>query len=74
MINTISRSCEELKLSGVQQCYQSIADECGKIGASYSEYLEQILKYELAMREQRSRDTIMRPFVKTNFYYFIETP
>ena len=45
MINGISQSCEELKLSGVQQCYQSIADECGKINASYSEYLEQILKY-----------------------------
>lgn len=60
MINGISQSCEELKLAGVQQCYQSIADECGKINASYSEYLEQILKYELAIRDQRSRDTVLK--------------
>jgi DNA replication protein DnaC len=60
MINTIARSCEELKLTGVLQSYQSIADECAKLKASYSEYLEQVLKYELMLREQRSRDLMLK--------------
>lgn len=68
-INDISKSCEALKLNGVLQCYQSIADECGKLSSSYSEYLEQILKYELMLREQRSRDILLRmanfPVLKT---------
>jgi DNA replication protein DnaC len=69
MINDISNSCESLKLSGVLHCYQSIADECGKISASYSEYLDQVLKYELMQREQRARETVLKmagfPVLKT---------
>jgi len=69
MINGIASSCEELKLNGILQSYQSIADECGKIKASYSEYLEQLLKYELMLREQRSRDVLLKiagfPTLKT---------
>ena len=68
-INDISKNCEALKLNGVLQCYQSIADECGKLSASYSEYLEQVLKYELMLREQRSRDMLLKianfPVLKT---------
>jgi hypothetical protein len=40
MINDISNSCSALKLGGILSCYQSIADECGKLNASYSEYLD----------------------------------
>ena len=47
----ISENCNTLKLGGILQCYQSIADECGKLNASYSEYLDQILKHELMLRK-----------------------
>lgn len=60
MINSISQNCEVLKLTGILQSYQSIADECGKLKASYSEYLEQLLKYELMLREQRSKDMLLK--------------
>jgi DNA replication protein DnaC len=69
MINNISQSCELLKLNGILQSYQSIADESGKVGASYSEYLEQLLKHELMMRENRSREMLLKmsgfPVLKT---------
>lgn len=69
MINNIAQSCETLKLNGILQSYQSIADECGKLNASYTEYLEQILKYELAIREKRSKDLLLKmsgfPVLKT---------
>jgi DNA replication protein DnaC len=69
MINDIQQSCEDLKLYGVLRSYQSIADECGKLNASYSEYLEQVLKYELQQRELRARETVLKmagfPVVKT---------
>lgn len=69
MINDISHNCEILKLSGILHSYQGIADECGKTGASYSEYLDQILKYELMQREQRAKDMVLKmsgfPVLKT---------
>lgn len=69
MINDISQNCETLKLTGILHSYQSIADECGKIKASYSEYLDQILKHELMIREQRSKDILLKisgfPVLKT---------
>lgn len=69
MINNISQSCESLKLSGILHCYQSIADECSKVGASYSEYLDQVLKYELMEREHRAKEMILKmsgfPVLKT---------
>ncbi len=69
MINDINQSCETLKLSGILQCYQSIADECGKIKAGYTEYLDQVLKYELMIKEQRARETTLKmagfPVLKT---------
>lgn len=60
MINTIAKSCEELKLSGILLSYQSIADESAKLKASYTEYLEQVLKYELMIREQRSCELMLK--------------
>lgn len=69
MINDISSSCETLKLSGILHSYQAIADECGKTSASYSEYLDQILKYELMQREQRAKEMVLKmagfPVLKT---------
>ena len=69
MINDISNSCEKLKLNGVLQSYQSIADESGKISASYCEYLDQVLKYELLQREQRAKEIVLKfagfPVLKT---------
>ena len=69
MINDIQKSCEILKLLGVLQSYQSIADECGKLNASYSEYLDQLLKYELLQREDRAKEMVLKmagfPVVKT---------
>jgi DNA replication protein DnaC len=69
MINNISQACIELNMPGILESYQSIADECGKLKASYSEYLEQILKYELSAREQRSKEMVLKmahlPILKT---------
>jgi DNA replication protein DnaC len=60
MINQLQHSCDILKLPGILQAYQVIADECSKTGASYSEYLDQVLQYELMLREQRSREVMLK--------------
>jgi DNA replication protein DnaC len=69
MINNISQSCSVLKLNGIMHSYQSIADECSKTKASYSEYLDQLLKYELLQRDQRAKETVFKmaglPILKT---------
>lgn len=69
MINDIKNSCDILKLNGILSSYQSIADECGKINASYSEYLDQVLKYELMQREHRAKEVVLKtagfPILKT---------
>lgn len=69
MINNISQCCETLKLNGILQSYQSIVDECSKTKASYSEYLEQLLQYEIQQRDQRARETMLQlaglPVLKT---------
>ena len=69
MINNISYSCQLLKLTGILQSYQSIADECGKTNASYSEYLDQLLQHELQQRDQRAKDMMLQlaglPVLKT---------
>lgn len=69
MINDIKQNCETLKLTGVLQSYQSLADECCKLNASFTEYLDQILKHELMVRAGRSRDIMLKlagfPVLKT---------
>ena len=69
MINNISKQCELLKLNGMLLGYQSIADECTKIKASYSEYLEQVLNYELQQRHNRAQEMVLKcaslPIIKT---------
>ena len=59
-INDISYNCETLKLPGILQSYQAIADECSKIKSSYSEYLEQLLKHEIMHKDQRSRELMLK--------------
>ena len=69
MLNKIALACEELKISGVLQSYQSIADECAKESLSYTEYLAKVLDYELNTREQRGRQATLKlagfPITKT---------
>ena len=60
MINNIKNSCEALKLGGVLNSYQTIAEECSKIKASYSEYLDQVLKYELEQRDYRAKEMVLK--------------
>jgi DNA replication protein DnaC len=60
MIHRIRESCETLKLSGILQSYQSFADECGKIKASYTEYLDRVLQYELDQRKNRAREMLLK--------------
>lgn len=59
-INKINDICCELNLLGILQCYQSIAEESGKINASYSEYLEQVLLCELMIRNKRSQNMLLK--------------
>ena len=59
-INHIAQSCEQLKLTGILQSYQSIATECCKTQASYTEYLSLLLQQEILMRESRSQATILQ--------------
>lgn len=69
MINDLTNSCQTLKLNAVLHSYQAIADESGKINASYSEYLDQVLKYELIQRDLRAREMVLKmagfPVLKT---------
>jgi DNA replication protein DnaC len=68
-INNIAQNCEQLKLTGILQSYQSIATECCKTQASYTEYLSLLLQQEILMRESRSQATILQlaklPVLKT---------
>lgn len=69
MINNIANNCALLKLNGILQSYQSIADECGKLDASYSEYLDRVLEHELMIRELRAKEIMLKfaglPILKT---------
>jgi DNA replication protein DnaC len=68
-INNIAQKCEQLKLQGILQSYQSIATECGKTKASYTEYLDLLLQQEAMIRDQRTQATVLKlaklPVLKT---------
>ena len=68
-INNIAQNCEQLKLTGILQSYQSIATECCKTQASYTEYLDLLLRQELLIRVQKSQATVLQmaklPILKT---------
>ncbi len=69
VINEMIRRCEQLKLNGVLQSYQSIADQAAKDSLSYMEYLAKVLDYELTTRDSRSKQTTLKlasfPTLKT---------
>lgn len=60
LLSKVSHACEALKLSGVLQSYQSIADNCAKDELSHTEYLAKVLEYELQIREQRSSSLMLK--------------
>ena len=65
----VMQLCESLKLNGILHSYQSIADECSKTKASYTEYLQQVLLYELNAKHKRAQAMMLHlsgiPIVKT---------
>ena len=58
-----------LKMPAILEHYQSLADSAAKQKTSYSEYLLQLLEYELESRDQRARQTVLKmaslPVIKT---------
>jgi DNA replication protein DnaC len=60
LIDKISSMCTSLKLSGILQGYQAIADKCAKDQSSYTEYLASIMEYELECRAQNGRSMVLK--------------
>lgn len=65
----IARLCEQLRLVAVAEQYASLADEAARREASLAEYLGDVLRAELDIRQGRSRHTLARlagfPAIKT---------
>lgn len=59
-INEINTACSTLRLAGIAQSYQSIADECAKDNLSHTEYLTRLLNYELKGRDLRSKQMLLK--------------
>ncbi len=55
----IARLCEQLRLVAVTSQYASLADEAVQREASLAEFLENVLRSELDVRQSRSRHTLM---------------
>lgn len=66
---TIINNCIRLKLTGILQSYQSIAEECCKTGASYTEYLDLLLKHETMAKDLKGQAMMLKfaklPVLKT---------
>jgi DNA replication protein DnaC len=60
VLNHISDRCKELKLYGVLDGYQAIADSCALNNLSYTEYLSMLLNYEITNRNQSKQDLLLR--------------
>jgi DNA replication protein DnaC len=60
LLNKVSNACEILKLHGVLQSYQSLAESCAKDELSHTEYLAKVLESELNMREQRGSQHLLK--------------
>lgn len=52
--------CGELKLQQLPHCYEPLATESAQQEASYTDYLERLLKAEAAFRAGRSRELLTR--------------
>ena len=67
--NTIIDACNFLRLPGIVESYQALADHCAKEGLSHTEYLTKLLDHELKNREQRSKNMALKmagfPNIKT---------
>jgi DNA replication protein DnaC len=65
----IARLCEQLRLVAVTSQYASLADEAVQREASLAEFLENVLRSELDVRQSRSRHTLTKlagfPGIKT---------
>lgn len=59
-IATINEACNVLRLNGILQSYQAIADKCAKDNLSHTEYLARLLTNELKGREDRSRQMVLK--------------
>lgn len=68
-MSAINELCGKLRLNGFLESYQTLADKCAKNELSYSEYLHQLLQYEVRLRDNKSREAILKlakfPKVKT---------
>jgi len=69
MSERIEALCQDLSLSAVASHYANLADEAVKKKRSYLEFLEQVLTAEHALRQERSRQMLVKlatfPSVKT---------
>lgn len=69
MSERIDTLCADLSLSAVANHYANLADEAAKKKRSYTDYLEQVLDAEHALRAARSREMLIKlatfPVVKT---------
>jgi DNA replication protein DnaC len=69
MSERIDALCQDLSLSAVASHYATLADEAVKKKRSYLEFLEQVLAAEHALRQERSRQMLVKlatfPSVKT---------
>lgn len=65
----IVEACTTLKLPAISRGFQVIADKCAKESLSHSEYLQQLLNYELEYRAQNSKKMVLKmagfPVLKT---------
>lgn len=65
----INAACERLKLAAVGGCYGALAQKCADEGASFADFLEQVLSAEVALRTSRSQQILARnagfPTIKT---------
>lgn len=65
----IVEACTTLKLPAISRGFQAIADRCAKESLSHSEYLQQLLNYELEYRAQNSKKMVLKmagfPVLKT---------
>lgn len=67
--NVINDACNTLRLPGIAQNYQAIADLCAKENLSHTEYLTKLLDHELKSRDQRGKSMVLKmagfPSLKT---------
>lgn len=58
-----------LKMPAILEHYQALSESAADNNTSYSEYLLQLLEYELASRDQRAKQTVLKmaslPIIKT---------